>query len=285
MSNVPVAGVDGNWACLGCSNINYAHRTVCNRCGAAMDGTGGNPGGAYGGAKRARGGIPVAGVDGNWSCGECSNINYAHRETCNRCNAGRSTSEWSADGGGNWNCPDCGNMNFPHRHKCNRCETLRPEQGMGAIGMGAMGMGGMGMGMGGMGMGMGGQPGRLTDPHEQGRIFLNCFMAEPNPLQAAMTFLSMNSNNASWFQKPSEPLYPTAPRMGSYGAYGATPGGGMPGGMPGVGSGSYASNKRARAGPNGMPEAGIDGNWSCAACQNVNFSHRTECNRCKNPRE
>mmetsp|Transcript_72541 Transcript_72541/g.120094 ORF Transcript_72541/g.120094 Transcript_72541/m.120094 type:complete len:91 (-) Transcript_72541:120-392(-) len=28
----PVAGVDGNWQCLKCRNVNYAMRDTCNRC-------------------------------------------------------------------------------------------------------------------------------------------------------------------------------------------------------------------------------------------------------------
>jgi len=30
----PVDGVDGNWKCVSCGNVNFASRTKCNRCGA-----------------------------------------------------------------------------------------------------------------------------------------------------------------------------------------------------------------------------------------------------------
>jgi len=42
-------------------------------------------GASYGGVARPRGGRPVAGVDGNWACPECQNVNFAQRDACNRC--------------------------------------------------------------------------------------------------------------------------------------------------------------------------------------------------------
>eukprot|EP00343_Euplotes_focardii_P011418 CAMPEP_0205830888 /NCGR_PEP_ID=MMETSP0206-20130828/42425_1 /ASSEMBLY_ACC=CAM_ASM_000279 /TAXON_ID=36767 /ORGANISM="Euplotes focardii, Strain TN1" /LENGTH=224 /DNA_ID=CAMNT_0053134965 /DNA_START=20 /DNA_END=690 /DNA_ORIENTATION=- len=40
-SGPPQEGVDGNWRCLKCDNINYARREVCNRCGEAPSRQGG----------------------------------------------------------------------------------------------------------------------------------------------------------------------------------------------------------------------------------------------------
>merc|ERR1712048_456622 len=34
-------------------------------------------------------GRPVVGVDGNWACSQCQNVNYGVREVCNRCQAPR----------------------------------------------------------------------------------------------------------------------------------------------------------------------------------------------------
>ena len=36
-----------------------------------------------------------------------------------------------------------------------------------------------------------------------------------------------------------------------------------------------------KGGINGCPEEGINGNWRCGGCFNINFGHRSECNRCK----
>lgn len=190
-------------------------------------------------------GMPIAGVDGNWQCRQCNNVNFASRETCNRCGGM----------GGNWTCGECGNLNYAHRVRCNRCDAPHPSAAAG-------GMGGMGaaMGMGAMGAA------RSVD--DIGRQYLMCFANENDPVQAAMSYLSMNAVNM--MQRPAE--YSAA----GYGAYGAYPQ--QRGGMYGMGAG----NKRARGGP---PKAGVDGNWACKACENVNFASRTECNRCKAPRE
>ena len=55
-------------------------------------------GGGRGQPLRGRG-IPIGGVNGcpregekgNWRCTECSNINFGHRDNCNRCRASRMT--------------------------------------------------------------------------------------------------------------------------------------------------------------------------------------------------
>eukprot|EP00913_Durusdinium_trenchii_P014449 g13553.t2 len=77
VSGRPVVGVDGNWLCSACQNVNYAVRTNCNRCHAPKP----SPAGAH---KRK---APTAGENGNWQCVECSNVNFAHRDQCNRCGA------------------------------------------------------------------------------------------------------------------------------------------------------------------------------------------------------
>jgi uncharacterized OB-fold protein len=93
-----------------------------------------------------------------WLCHKCSNKNYAHRSTCNRCmetrmdtganvktapkvvhNAGnvaiRTDDSAVATSQGKpsvkttnslqWTCTSCQNENFPHRTHCNRCMTER----------------------------------------------------------------------------------------------------------------------------------------------------------------
>lgn len=95
----PVEGVDGNWRCLSCSNINFSVRDKCNRCGMPRGdlGVGGvnsgvsSPLAATAGGlapaskKRKPSGMPIEGVDGNWRCPSCSNINFGVRDKCNRC--------------------------------------------------------------------------------------------------------------------------------------------------------------------------------------------------------
>ncbi|KAL3919141.1 MAG: hypothetical protein SGPRY_005740 [Prymnesium sp.] len=82
----PIEGVDGNWRCHSCNNINLGVRERCNRCAlpkafdvhSAMTAALPLP-------KKG----PVEGVDGNWRCSSCSNINFGIREKCNRCAAPR----------------------------------------------------------------------------------------------------------------------------------------------------------------------------------------------------
>jgi len=225
-------------------------------------------------------GMPVAGVDGNWQCRQCNNVNFASREQCNRCGGmggncgagGYGGQQWggggSSSGGmaGNWNCGECGNLNYAHRLRCNRCDAAPPTAGagMGAMAGGAAAMAGMGM--------MGAQ--RSVD--DIGRQYLMCFANENDPVQAAMSYLSMNAVNM--MQRPAE--YAAAGYGAGYGAAYPQQRGGMYGGAAAGGMG--AGNKRARGGP---PKAGIDGNWECKGCQNINFASRVECNRCKTLKE
>ena len=195
----PVAGVDGNWECTACGNVNFATRDACNLCQSPKPQypatvSGGQPTWEQPTQKRGR---PVAGVDGNWACGSCGNVNFAHRDMCNRCNNPKELATWEQPPGGqptweqpmqkrgrpvagvdgNWACGSCGNVNFAHRDMCNRCN---------------------------------------------------------NPKELA-----------TWEQPPG-------------------------------GQQTWEQPMQKR----GPPVAGVDGNWACGSCGNVNFAHRTSCNRC-----
>jgi rubrerythrin len=134
-SGAPVAGVDGNWACSECHNVNFASRSHCNRCGAPR------PQPAYSERSLRSGGAPVAGVDGNWQCKYCGNVNFAVRSACNKCMMPRENADLQqapppqrrtggapiAGENGNWACPACGNVNFASRDACNRCQAPKPQ--------------------------------------------------------------------------------------------------------------------------------------------------------------
>lgn len=141
----PVEGVDGNWRCLSCSNINFGTRAVCNRCQSPRPSDVQLMQAQMEAPAVRKGGAPVEGVDGNWKCLSCTNINFASRTHCNRCQAPKPTPEQLeaaayapagqrpaafGKGGppvegmdGNWKCINCGNINFVQRAKCNRCQT------------------------------------------------------------------------------------------------------------------------------------------------------------------
>ncbi|XP_042487287.1 transcription initiation factor TFIID subunit 15-like [Macadamia integrifolia] len=100
---------EGDWACpnTSCSNVNFAFRGVCNRCGSARpigaSGTG------VGGRGRGRGGNDSGG-------------------------RGRAvTGPTGLFGPNDWPCPMCGNINWAKRNKCNVCNTNKPGQNEGGV--------------------------------------------------------------------------------------------------------------------------------------------------------
>ncbi|CAN4107001.1 unnamed protein product [Withania somnifera] len=94
---------DGDWLCpnTSCSNVNFAFRGVCNRCGTARPAGAGGGGAGAAGRGRGRGsqdpGAPGRAVGGppglfgpnDWSCPMCANINWAKRNKCNICNTNK----------------------------------------------------------------------------------------------------------------------------------------------------------------------------------------------------
>lgn len=80
--------------------------------------------------------------DGDWTCDDCGNVNFARRNNCNRCEkskahsvaaakrklgteigkaaAEKSKGLFSAD---DWQCNKCGNVNWARRQSCNVCNA------------------------------------------------------------------------------------------------------------------------------------------------------------------
>ncbi|ETI36344.1 hypothetical protein F441_17400 [Phytophthora nicotianae CJ01A1] len=89
-----------------------------------------------------RGGFQMS--DGDWACPNpgCSNINFARRNACNRCQTPRPEGvggdKAKTKGGtdfrgppglfqpGDWTCITCGNVNWERRTECNMCKSSKP---------------------------------------------------------------------------------------------------------------------------------------------------------------
>ncbi|GAA0183547.1 RNA splicing factor [Lithospermum erythrorhizon] len=103
---------DGDWACpnTSCSNVNFAFRGVCNRCGSARPAGVSSGGAGSAGRGRGRGGpdaggparAAVGGLFGpnDWACPMCGNINWAKRNKCNICNTNKPGHNEAGERGG-----------------------------------------------------------------------------------------------------------------------------------------------------------------------------------------
>ncbi|KAI8538519.1 hypothetical protein RHMOL_Rhmol09G0109600 [Rhododendron molle] len=105
---------EGDWQCpnTSCTNVNFAFRGVCNRCGSARPSGGFGGGAGAGGRGRGRGSHDSSGPGrapgaqaglfgpNDWPCPMCGNINWAKRLKCNICNTNKpGTNEGGVRGG------------------------------------------------------------------------------------------------------------------------------------------------------------------------------------------
>jgi len=117
--------------------------------------------------------------------------------------------------------------------------------------------------------------------HSKAQEFVACFPCE-DPIDAAIEYLTQvaHAGGSSAGRKRSRVVDDP---MGMYGGMGMYP---MYGDMNNMSMmmGSMGSGGKGKGGNvNGMaPRPGDNGNWKCmqASCGNVNFRHRTKCNKC-----
>lgn len=311
----PVAGLDGNWACPSCSNVNFAIRGACNRCQTPRPqevlhrGKGGAGGGKGGGA-------PMVGIDGNWACPACNNVNFAVRGACNRCQtpkppevlASRTPSGAPIPGvDGNWACPECGNVNFGIREACNRCQVPR-SQALVAVSPRAAGAGAWARAtpntefdaefdelVQGLppsafappsasprgGAPVAGHDGNWACPACQNVNFAyrdacnRCQGGKPQvraggaPQRVAALMPREIPMRIPMEMRQLSPAPPASGRVVTSFCFEAS-------WASGVGAGGRTNT--------GAPIAGLEGNWACPSCQNVNFPQRDACNRCQTPK-
>jgi len=269
----PVAGVDGNWACPQCQNVNFPGRTACNRCQAPKPAPTFTPQPTY--AKGVGKGGPVAGVDGNWECPLCRNVNYRMREVCNKCQAAKPAENLYSEAAeaeliaqlqqpapmvrsapprgsppvagvdGNWECATCTNVNLHWRQVCNLCQQPKPAEAfMDDLGLAA----------------------QLSQPAPAIANTPRRGPPQPGvdgnwscPLCQNVNFGIRTACNKCQAPKPAET--PPASTANDYAGY-------------------LSPAPTEVAPPRKGPQAGVDGNWACPYCKNVNFAYRTACNKC-----
>lgn len=301
----PVAGVDGNWACPHCQNVNFAVRDACNRCQAPKPG-------AFDAPKRAappawappqqapggKGG-PVAGVDGNWVCIHCQNVNFAVRHACNRCQAPKPVQVAPHKGKGG---------SYSH-------DTLMWTGGGPPV----------------TATGAGFKGGRVVMPPPMASYHQPPAYQQPQAMKGGgksgagpvagvdgnwqcQSCQNVNFAVRSVCNRCQAPKAPSPPPAGKGGA----PVAGVDGNWecPQCRNVNFAvrsvcnrcqapqpwtevyqpyqpapqayqpPHKGGKKGGNtgGAPVAGVDGNWACLRCNNVNFAVREACNRCQEPK-
>eukprot|EP00434_Breviolum_minutum_P011700 symbB.v1.2.010321.t1/scaffold671.1/size323421/2 len=283
----PIAGINGNWECEACGNVNFPHRDRCNRCSTPKQPAIGMAPAAMATAAPQSKGPPQAGVDGNWTCSACGNVNFAKRDRCNRCSAPKPLDVVEEYGmtpplvtsigfthrgppvagvDGNWACPQCQNINFAHRSSCNRCGFAKPEERRGSRPV----------------AGVNGNWACLAcgNVNFPARTHCNlCGAVKPNE---NVEFEGMVNQVKEEYHSPA----PAGKGKGKAPVVGVD-GNWLCVQCENVNYGIRLSCNRCGASKplkRKAPTAGENGNWQCLHCGNVNFPNRTECNRCGQPK-
>lgn len=158
----------GDWKCTECAAINFRGRTACFTCRCARSPAAMTAGGVSGAGVRRTTSMAHGGTDsfrkrgggsggsgggasgstrmkpGDWICLSCSEMNFADRAACFRCNSPRGDARGYQPSGapahrtshgvgdavmeGDWMCPGCGTNNFRRRIDCVKCKMAKPPR-------------------------------------------------------------------------------------------------------------------------------------------------------------
>jgi len=252
--------------------------------------------GAGGGPRSA----PVDGVDGNWRCHSCSNVNFGTRDKCNRCSTlkfggGTKDSRGPVEGvEGNWRCICCSNINFSTRDKCNRCQTPNPGPGVPGMPAALLNQAALGNGFDGVNDFMQ-QPLMSAMPAQQSDgLHALVLQLQQRQLQlegqvstlqlqvSQQAQLLASAGLSAHLLEPAITNMPPITNMSSppdISVFHRMMDGGAKRKMDAAPGFNMQPQKRG-----GAPVEGVDGNWRCQSCSNINFESRDKCNRCTTPR-
>jgi len=192
--------------------------------------------------------------EGDWTCNACSNLNFASRQVCNRCQGPKPPPAELGAREGDWMCPACNNHNYSKRMACNKCQGPRPGGGMGAM------MGGFG-----------GGKGKFAMPTQMQQMALMGGAPAPNG-----NFRPLGGGGCGGYGGGGCGGCGGFGGFGGKGGYGAS----SPQGFKGAGMGGrfspYAVPAMTNIGANMRP-----GDWACPGCSNHNYASRENCNKCQ----
>jgi len=224
--------------------------------------------------------------EGDWTCNACSNLNFASRQVCNRCQGPKPPPAELGAREGDWMCPACNNHNYSKRMACNKCQGPRPGGGMGAM------MGGFG-----------GGKGKFAMPTQMQQMAPMGGAPAPNGNFRQGDWVCTQCSNHNYSSREACNKCQGPKPLGGGGCSGY--GGGGCGGCGGYGCGGYggfgckggygASSSQGfkgagmggRFSPYAVPamtNIGANmrpGDWACPGCSNHNYASRENCNKCQ----
>merc|ERR1712129_315810 len=65
---------------------------------------------------------------GDWVCPNCNNVNFSHRDKCNKCGTPSKGQARLGMKPGDWICPKCGDLVFASKSQCKMCQTPKPDE-------------------------------------------------------------------------------------------------------------------------------------------------------------
>eukprot|EP00931_Biecheleriopsis_adriatica_P038275 TRINITY_DN21934_c0_g1_i3.p1 TRINITY_DN21934_c0_g1~~TRINITY_DN21934_c0_g1_i3.p1 ORF type:complete len:612 (-),score=88.09 TRINITY_DN21934_c0_g1_i3:58-1893(-) len=83
------SGVDGDWTCTACGNVNFRFRPACNRCGRPKNSQSVSSAAVSSAPSASKGSVVDAPAVNDWKCFSCASVNFARRSECFRCQAPR----------------------------------------------------------------------------------------------------------------------------------------------------------------------------------------------------